>query len=119
MDAPIIKILKSAEDMNAVEELQRIVWPGSETDVVPAHMLITAIHNGGLVAGAYANDQLIGFVFGFPGIEFIPDGPRLKHCSHMMGIDPKHRELRHRFCVEARTMADGTSSGAGSHHVDV
>lgn len=92
MHAPVIKILESAEDMNAVEELQRVVWPGSETDVVPAHMLITAIHNGGLVAGAYENDQLIGFVFGFPGIEFIPDGPRPKHCSHMMGIDPKYRD---------------------------
>jgi predicted GNAT superfamily acetyltransferase len=92
MHAPVIKILESSEDMNAVEELQRAVWPGSETDVVPAHMLITAIHNGGLVAGAYENDQLIGFVFGFPGIEFTPDGPRPKHCSHMMGIDPKHRD---------------------------
>jgi predicted GNAT superfamily acetyltransferase len=92
MAAPIIKILENPEDMTAVEELQRTVWPGSETDVVPAHMLITAIHNGGLVAGAFENNQLIGFVFGFPGIEFTPDGPRPKHCSHMMGIDPKHRD---------------------------
>jgi predicted GNAT superfamily acetyltransferase len=92
MAAPIIKILEAPEDMTAVEELQRTVWPGSETDVVPAHMLITAIHNGGLVAGAFENNQLIGFVFGFPGIEFTPDGPRPKHCSHMMGIDPKHRD---------------------------
>ncbi len=92
MPTTTIKILESPEDMNAVEELQRIVWPGSETDVVPAHMLITAIHNGGLVAGAFVNDQLIGFVFGFPGIEFTPDGPRPKHCSHMMGIHPQHRD---------------------------
>ncbi len=92
MSAPIIKILESPEDMTAVEELQRVVWPGSETDVVPAHMLITAIHNGGLVAGAFVDGQLIGFVFGFPGIEFTPDGPRPKHCSHMMGIHPMHRD---------------------------
>lgn len=95
MPVPIIKILESPEDMAAVEELQRAVWPGSETDVVPAHMLITAVHNGGLVAGAYTGDQgdqLIGFVFGFPGLEFTPDGPRPKHCSHMMGIHPDHRD---------------------------
>lgn len=78
--------------MTSVEELQRAVWPGSETDVVPAHMLITATHNGGLVIGAFVEDQIIGFVFGFPGIEFIPDGPRPKHCSHMMGIHPNHRD---------------------------
>jgi len=92
MSAPVIRVLESPEDMTSVEELQRAVWPGSETDVVPAHMLITATHNGGLVIGAFVEDQIIGFVFGFPGIEFIPDGPRPKHCSHMMGIHPNHRD---------------------------
>lgn len=92
MPTPIIRILESPEDMTSVEELQRAVWPGSETDVVPAHMLITAMHNGGLVIGAFLEDRIIGFVFGFPGLEFIPDGPRPKHCSHMMGIHPDHRD---------------------------
>jgi predicted GNAT superfamily acetyltransferase len=55
-------------------------------------MLITAVHNGGLVVGAFAEDQLVGFVFGFPGIEFTPDGPRPKHCSHMLGIHPDQRD---------------------------
>lgn len=92
MPAPVIRILESPEDMTAVEALQRAVWPGSETDVVPAHMLITAVHNGGLLVGAFAGEQLVGFVFGFPGIEFTPDGPRPKHCSHMMGIHPDQRD---------------------------
>jgi len=87
----VIRLLESPEDMTLVEELQRLVWPGSETDVVPAHVFITVIHNGGLVLGAFLDEQLIGFVFGFPGIEFTPDGPRPKHCSHMMGIQPEHR----------------------------
>jgi len=92
MPAPVIKLLESPEDMSSVEELQRAVWPGSETDVVPAHVFITAIHNGGLVIGAFVEHQLVGFVFGFPGLESTPDGPRPKHCSHMMGILPKHRD---------------------------
>ena len=92
MSAPVIKILEAPEDMPAVEALQRAVWPGSETDVVPAHMLITAVHNGGLLVGAFVENQLVGFVFGFPGIEFTPDGPRPKHCSHMMGIHSDQRD---------------------------
>ena len=92
MAAPVIKVLETPDDMPAVEALQRAVWPGSETDVVPAHMLITAVHNGGLLVGAFVNEQLVGFVFGFPGIEFTPDGPRPKHCSHMMGIHPAQRD---------------------------
>ena len=92
MSAPVIKVLETPDDMPAVEALQRAVWPGSETDVVPAHMLITAVHNGGLLVGAFVDEQLVGFVFGFPGIEFTPDGPRPKHCSHMMGIHPAQRD---------------------------
>ncbi len=87
-----IRLLETPEDMARVEEMQRAVWPGSETDVVPLHMLITAVHNGGLVFGAFVEDQIVGFVFGFPGIEPTPDGPRPKHCSHMMGILPDHRD---------------------------
>ena len=75
---PTIRLLESPEEMTAVEDLQRAVWPGSETDVVPAHMFIAAIHNGGLVIGAYIDNKLIGFVFGFPGLESTPDGPRPK-----------------------------------------
>ena len=92
MPAPVIKLLDTPEDMLLVEELQRAVWPGSETDVVPAHIFITAIHNGGMVIGAFVEEQLVGFVFGFPGLEFTPGGPRPKHCSHMMGIRPDQRD---------------------------
>ena len=92
MTAPVIKILEAPDDMPAVEALQRAVWPGSEIDVVPAHVFIAAIHNGGLLLGAFVEEQLIGFVFGFPGLETTPDGPRAKHCSHMMGILPGYRD---------------------------
>ncbi len=86
-----IRLIESPEEMRLVEELQRDVWPGSETDVVPLHMLITAVHNGGIVLGAFSGEKIAGFVFGFAGLEETPDGPRLKHCSHMMGIHPDHR----------------------------
>lgn len=87
-----IHILETAEEMAAVEDLQRVVWPGSETDIVPAHMLLTAAHNGGLVLGAFIEDDLVGMLFGFPGIENVPDGPRPKHCSHMLGVRPDLRD---------------------------
>ncbi len=87
-----IHVLETAEEMTAVEALQREVWPGSETDVVPAHLLITAVHNGGLVLGAFDDEKLVGFVFGFPGLEFTADGPRPKHCSHMAGVHPDYRD---------------------------
>ena len=87
-----IKILDTIEEMEQVEELQRIVWPGSETDVVPSHLLVTVAHNGGLVLGAYEGDQLVGLLFGFAGLYHTPDGPRPKHCSHQMGVHPDARD---------------------------
>lgn len=87
-----IRLLEKPEDMIAVVELQRIVWPGSETDVIPAHVLITAAHNGGLVLGAYEGDTLTGYVFGFPGIDMLPDGAQLKHCSHQLAVRPDARD---------------------------
>ncbi len=92
MTAWNIHVLEKSEEMAAVEALQREVWPGSETDVVPAHLLITVVHNGGLVLGAFAEEKLVGFVFGFPGLEFTADGPRPKHCSHMAGVHPDYRD---------------------------
>ncbi len=93
-----IRLLDKIDELQMVEELQRIVWPGSETDVVPVHLLTTAVHNGGLVIGAFLpneprfeNDQLGGFVFGFPGLYATPDGPRPKHCSHMLAVHPDFR----------------------------
>jgi predicted GNAT superfamily acetyltransferase len=89
---PTIRLLESPEEMTAVEDLQRFVWPGSETEIVPGHLLITAIHNGGLVLGAFEDEKLVGFVFGFPGFESLPDGPHPIHCSHMLGILPAYRD---------------------------
>ncbi|MEJ2597145.1 MAG: GNAT family N-acetyltransferase [Anaerolineales bacterium] len=94
-----LRILETPQEMQAVEQLQRLVWPDSETDIVPAHLLLASAHNGGLVIGAFPGDRrgegeeasLAGFVFGFPGMYATPDGPRLKHCSHMLGVDPGYR----------------------------
>ena len=49
------RILETAEDMAALEDLQTLVWPDSERDIVPAHMLVTVVHNGGLLVGAFSD----------------------------------------------------------------
>jgi predicted GNAT superfamily acetyltransferase len=85
----IIRLLETPEEMAAVEALQRLVWTGSETDVIPVHMLMAVVHNGGLALGAFAGSTLVGASFGFPGFYTTPDGPRLKHHSHILGVHPE------------------------------
>jgi predicted GNAT superfamily acetyltransferase len=103
----VLKILENPEEMLLVEDLQRVVWPGSEIEIVPVHLLITAAHNGGLAIGAYLPpesgelpEKMIGFVFGFVGLYFTPDGPRPKHCSHMLGVLPEYRNTGIGFALK-------------------
>ncbi len=94
-DSPVLRILDGPAEMEAIEDLERAIWPGSETDVIPSHLLLAAVHGGGLVIGAYESSpeppRLVGFVFGFPGLYYTPDGPRIKHCSHQLGVLPSYR----------------------------
>lgn len=101
-----LRILETPQEMTAVEDVQRRVWPGNETDIIPGHVLITLAKNGGLVIGAYdlraayppeppdgvPIAQLVGVLFGFPGLYETPEGLRLKHCSHMLGVHPLYRD---------------------------
>lgn len=92
----LIRALTTPEDMRAVEGLQRRVWSGDETEIVPAHMLMAVAHGGGVLLGAHEGDTLVGMVFGFLGTD--SDSPnrvamaRLKHCSHMLAVDPDRRD---------------------------
>lgn len=82
----VIRPLEAIDEYRACEDLQYRVWAMDDyLEVVPLHLLVTAQKNGGLLLGAFKGDELVGFVFGFPGFE---DDGRLKLCSHMMGVDP-------------------------------
>lgn len=87
--SPTIRHLEHIEDMFLVEDLQRQVW-GSDDAIVPHHLLLTVAHNGGVILGAYVDQEMVGFVFGFPGLAQTPDGPQLKHCSHMLAVLPAY-----------------------------
>lgn len=107
-----LHILDELDDMLPIEDLQRLIWPGCETDVVPAHLLRAAVQHGGLLISAYPEpgetrsqappQQLepVGFVFGFPGFYLTPDGPRLMHCSHQLGIHPQYRNRGMGFALK-------------------
>ncbi len=92
MKAYSIKIMESIGEMHQAVELQRTVWHESETDLIPAHLMNSAVHSGGLLIGALIDQKLVGFVFGFPGFYSTPDGPRLKHYSSILGVLPEWRD---------------------------
>ncbi len=90
-----IQPLTTIQEMFQLEELQRRIWPGSETDIVPAHILLTIAQNGGQLLGAISGEAVIGFILGFLGTDHSsPERvamARLKFCSHMLGVHPDYR----------------------------
>ena len=87
----IVHILETPEEMTAVEDLQRFVWQSPDIEIVPKDLLLAVVHNGGLAVGAFAGNVLVGVSFGFPGFYTTPDGPRLKHHSHLLAVHPDWR----------------------------
>lgn len=74
-------------DFEACLRLQKRVWGEDFRDVVSPVLLMVIEENGGLVAGAFGGDSLLGFVFGFTGRE---EGT-CYHWSHMLAVDPAAR----------------------------
>ena len=85
-----IRPLRTMAECHAAAVLQREVWGGDYTDVVPATLLHVVDYIGGLAAGAFdASGELLGFVFGVSGVR---DGD-LVHWSHMLGVRASARNL--------------------------
>jgi len=84
--------LESPESLQSIEDLQGLIWPGNPHEIVPIHMFLASIHNGGLVLGAFSKERMVGMLFGFPGMFNDNGKKKLKHCSHMLGIHPDWRD---------------------------
>lgn len=79
-----IKKLNSISELELVQQLDAEVWDGS---TVPVHQTTAAIKNGGIIIGAFDDNRLIGFNYGFTGFK----NGKVYLCSHMMGIASSHR----------------------------
>lgn len=79
------KVLTTNQEMELVQKVEQAVW---ETAPIPTHQTLTAVKHGGTVIGAFDNDKLVGFSYGFAGFE----NGKVSLCSHMLGILPEYRE---------------------------
>ncbi|MDH3496232.1 MAG: GNAT family N-acetyltransferase [Gemmatimonadota bacterium] len=87
-DTLVIRALASHADFDACVRLQRATWGDDFRELVPPAMLQIAQKLGGIAAGAFAGDRLVGFVYGLTGLL---DG-RTAHWSHMLAVDPACRD---------------------------
>ena len=82
-----IRKIESLAEMREVERLQKEIWGVEDLEIYPALALKPQTEVGAILIGAFAEDRMVGFVFGFPGIL---DGEMIIH-SDMLGILEGHR----------------------------
>lgn len=85
----MIRIARASEIAHYadIERLQKDVWQFEDREIIPRNELITIARNGGVVLGAWDGETMVGFVFGFLGL----DGKRLQHASRMVAVLPEYR----------------------------
>lgn len=79
-----IRELKGMAEFRQAEGLQGEVWGRGDTPD-PADLMMVIQAEGGLVAGAFLGDRLVGYVFGFPTRD-----PGIQH-SHRLAVVPDMR----------------------------
>jgi chorismate synthase len=77
-----IRRVATWDEYEACVALQREVWGPEFAECVPAAILMVTQRIGGVVAGAFDDGELIGFVFGMTGVEH----GRLVHWSDMLAV---------------------------------
>jgi predicted GNAT superfamily acetyltransferase len=88
-----IREARDEAEFHAIEEIQREAWSFSDLDIVPAATLIATRHAGGIVLGAFEQDYMIGFAYGFPAFE----AARASIHSHMLAVRPDYRNAQAGF----------------------
>lgn len=87
--AIVIRDLEKFEDLKKVENVEREVWGLADIDVLPLSITIATQAAGSIWLGAFDGQQLVGFAFGFLGMEH----GRLMLHSHMLAVRDGYRDL--------------------------
>jgi len=116
-----LRAVTTPVEVEHFQQLERLIWQSPAEDVVPVHVAVTVIRNGGGLIAAFAEEGppatggMVGLTFWFPGLG-VPttsaptgrqvtqraksharqeDAPHplalLKMCSHMAGVLPAWR----------------------------
>jgi chorismate synthase len=103
----VIRDIDELPEMREVEALQKEVWGVEDREVFPALGMIPLKEVGAILLGAFAEKQMVGFVFGFPGFDH---GQPILH-SDMLAVKGEFRAhglgYRLKLAQRERALANG------------
>jgi len=85
----VIRDLETFADLEQVEAVEREVWRLADRDVIPLTLTVATKEAGSIWVGAFDGSKLVGFAFGFLGMEH---GGVILH-SHMLAVREPYRDL--------------------------
>ncbi len=83
-----VRDLTQYDEYLQVRDVQQQIWGFTQGEGLYPPALNTAVENGGVVIGAFDGPKLIGFIFGFIGLQA---DRRIKLCSQTMGVLAEYR----------------------------
>ena len=83
-----IRRLEAEAEFREALDVEKRVWGFADVELVPWRLMVVATESGGLVAGAFDGETMIGFSLAFAGVH--PDGTSYWH-SHMTGVLPEYQ----------------------------
>src|SRR5436190_6671721 len=95
-----IRDVDGIDEARAAEQLQAEVWGMDDRDLTPFTHLVAVKKVGGQLIGAFDGATLVGFVYGFLGLEH---GESIHH-SHLLAVKPAYRnhEIGYRLKLAQR-----------------
>lgn len=82
-----IRPLSGLDELSAGVEIQKETWGAHFDDIVSAALMQVAQKIGGIAAGAFSADELVGMIFGLSGFR----DRRPVHWSHMLAVRPSQQ----------------------------
>ncbi|MEX2502939.1 MAG: GNAT family N-acetyltransferase [Trueperaceae bacterium] len=90
LESVAIRSLERIEELHGCEAIEKVVWQVDDREIVPASALRALQHAGGLVAGAFDGDRMVGYVLGFLARPVGETATGLH--SHLLAVLPEYRK---------------------------
>ncbi|MBP7998609.1 MAG: hypothetical protein KA314_07060 [Chloroflexi bacterium] len=109
-----IRPVETLDEVHKLADLQRAAWAAlPDRELIPSHLLRGASVNGDLLLGAYAGEQIVGFVFGILGWAYWLTEPVLQLYSATMGVMPAYQSYGVGFQLKLAQRAWALERGVG------
>ena len=99
-----IKRLRHRDELHDIVNIQKQVWIN---EIIPLHKLLSDLHNGGILLGAYDGDNMLGFQYSCPA--FV--NRRVYLWSNMTAVLPALKSRGMGYALKLRQRVEAANDG--------